>query len=90
MGRVMRAKALSPFVGQRMTNFLARPNAADLLVLKELIEDGKVKPPIGARYPLSDVPTRSVSSGRDTAAARWSSRSGARRATVGSVRCVSP
>ena len=56
MGRVMRAKALSTFVGQRMTNFLARPNAADLLVLKEMIEAGTVTPLIGARYPLSDVP----------------------------------
>jgi NADPH:quinone reductase-like Zn-dependent oxidoreductase len=57
MGRVVRARAMSPFVGQKMTNFLERPNAEDLLVLKELIEAGKVTPVIGARYPLSDVPT---------------------------------
>jgi NADPH:quinone reductase-like Zn-dependent oxidoreductase len=56
MGRVVRAKALSPFVGQKMTNFLARPKDDDLVVLKELIEAGKVKPVIGARYPLSEVP----------------------------------
>ena len=56
MGRVMRAKAMSPFVGQKMTNYLARPRAADLHVLKYLIEAGKVKPVIGATYPLSDVP----------------------------------
>ena len=56
MGRVVRAKAMSPFVGQKMTNFLGRPKAADLLVLKDLIEAGKVTPVIGARYPLSDVP----------------------------------
>jgi len=56
MGRVMRAKAMSPFVGQKMTNFLAQPKAEDLLVLKDLIEAGKVTPVIGARYPLSDVP----------------------------------
>jgi NADPH:quinone reductase-like Zn-dependent oxidoreductase len=30
MGRVVRAKAMSLFVGQKMTNFLARPKAADL------------------------------------------------------------
>jgi NADPH:quinone reductase-like Zn-dependent oxidoreductase len=56
MGRVVRAKALSPFVGQKMSNFLARPKADDLLVLKDLIEAGKITPVIGARYPLSDVP----------------------------------
>ena len=56
MGRVMRAKAISPFVGQKMTNFLGRPKAEDLLVLKDLIEAGRVTPVIGAKYPLSDVP----------------------------------
>jgi NADPH:quinone reductase-like Zn-dependent oxidoreductase len=34
MGRVMRAKAVSPFVGQKMTNFLGRPKAMDLLLLR--------------------------------------------------------
>ena len=57
MGRVLQARAMSPFVGQKMTNFLERPNAEDLLVLKDLIEAGKVTPVIGARYPLSEVPT---------------------------------
>jgi NADPH:quinone reductase-like Zn-dependent oxidoreductase len=56
MGRVMRAKAISPFVGQKMTNFLGRPKAEDLVVLKDLIEAGKVRPVIGATYPLSGVP----------------------------------
>ena len=56
MGHVVRAKVMSPFVGQTMTNFLGRPKAEDLLVLKGLIEAGKVTPAIGARYPLSDVP----------------------------------
>jgi hypothetical protein len=56
MGRVMRAKAMSPFVGQKMTNFLARPKAADLTTLKELIEADKIKPVIGSRYSLGEVP----------------------------------
>ena len=56
MGRVMKAKAMSPFVGQRMTNFLARPKAADLTTLKELIEADKIKPVIGSRYSLGEVP----------------------------------
>jgi NADPH:quinone reductase-like Zn-dependent oxidoreductase len=56
MGRVMRAKAISPFVGQRMTNFLGRPKAKDLVVLKDLIEAGRITPVIGATYPLIAVP----------------------------------
>jgi NADPH:quinone reductase-like Zn-dependent oxidoreductase len=56
MGRVVRAKALSPFVGQRMTNFLSRPKAADLNTLRELIEADKIRPVIGSRYPLGEVP----------------------------------
>ncbi len=56
MGRVVRAKAMSPFVGQKMTNFLGRPNRKDLVVLKELVEAGKIKPVIGSRYPLRQVP----------------------------------
>ena len=48
--------ALSPFVGQRMTNYLGRPKAEDLFVLKDLIEAGAVTPVIGTSYPLSDVP----------------------------------
>jgi NADPH:quinone reductase-like Zn-dependent oxidoreductase len=56
MGRVVRAKAISPFVGQKMTNFLSRPKAADLATLGELIEADKIRPVIGSRYPLGEVP----------------------------------
>jgi NADPH:quinone reductase-like Zn-dependent oxidoreductase len=56
MGRVVRAKAMSLFVGQKMTNFLARPKAANLTTLKELIEADRIKPVIGSRYPLGEVP----------------------------------
>jgi NADPH:quinone reductase-like Zn-dependent oxidoreductase len=57
MGRVMRAKLLSLFVGQKMTNYLARPNAIDLDALRRLIELEEVKPAVGARFSLSDAPT---------------------------------
>jgi len=33
-----------------------KPNQADLLVLKELCETGKVRPVIDRRFALSDVP----------------------------------
>jgi NADPH:quinone reductase-like Zn-dependent oxidoreductase len=40
---------------QKMGNFMAKANRHDLLVLKELVEAGKVKPVIDLRYPLSET-----------------------------------
>ncbi len=47
---------LRPFVSQKMVFHVAKLNKEDLLVLKELIEAGKVTPVIDRRYPLSEVP----------------------------------
>jgi NADPH:quinone reductase-like Zn-dependent oxidoreductase len=47
---------LSPFVGQKLGTFANKENHEDLLVLKELIESGKVTPVIDRTYPLSEVP----------------------------------
>ena len=41
---------------QKLGNLLVKPNHADLLVLKELCETGKVRPVIDRRFPLSEVP----------------------------------
>jgi NADPH:quinone reductase-like Zn-dependent oxidoreductase len=41
--------------GQKFGNVLARPNQSDLLLLKDLIEAGKILPVIERRYQLSDV-----------------------------------
>jgi NADPH:quinone reductase-like Zn-dependent oxidoreductase len=54
--RQVRALLLSPFVGQSLGTFVARENHEDMIVLKELIEAGKVTPVIDRTYPLSDVP----------------------------------
>jgi len=54
--RQVRALMLSPFVGQKLGTFISSENAKDLIVLKELIEAGKVKPIIDRTYALSDVP----------------------------------
>jgi NADPH:quinone reductase-like Zn-dependent oxidoreductase len=54
--RQLRATVLSPFVGQKLCTFIAKPNAEDLVVLKALLEDGKVAPVIDRTYPLSEVP----------------------------------
>ena len=41
---------------QQVGNVLVKPSQADLLVLKELCEAGKVRPVIDRRFPLSEVP----------------------------------
>jgi NADPH:quinone reductase-like Zn-dependent oxidoreductase len=53
--RQIRAKLVSPFVRQQLGTFVATENAADLIALGELIEDGKVTPAIDRTYPLADV-----------------------------------
>jgi NADPH:quinone reductase-like Zn-dependent oxidoreductase len=54
--RQVRALMLSPFIGQKLGTFVSRENHEDMIVLKELIEAGKVTPVIDRSYPLSDVP----------------------------------
>ena len=54
--RQLRALLLSPFVGQKLGTFVSQENHEDLIVLKELIEAGKVTPVIDRTYPLSEVP----------------------------------
>ena len=54
--RQLRALLLSRFVGQKLTTFICRENHEDLLVLKELIEAGRITPVIDRSYPLSEAP----------------------------------
>jgi len=54
--RQLRASMLSPLVSQKLGTFVAKQNREKLIVLKELIEAGKVTPVIGKTYPLSEVP----------------------------------
>jgi NADPH:quinone reductase-like Zn-dependent oxidoreductase len=54
--RQIRAMILSPFVGQKLGTFICSENAEDMIVLKELIEAGKVTPVIDRTYPLSEAP----------------------------------
>ena len=53
--RQLRALALSPFVGQKLGTFVCRENHEDLIVLKELIEAGKVAPVVDRTYSLSEA-----------------------------------
>ncbi len=54
--RQLRALLLSRFVGQKLTTFISKENHDDMLVLKELIESGKITPVIDRTYPLTEAP----------------------------------
>ena len=47
---------MSPFISQTRTLLALKHNGADLVVLKDLIETGKVVPVVGKTYQLSEVP----------------------------------
>jgi NADPH:quinone reductase-like Zn-dependent oxidoreductase len=55
MGRQLLALLLSPFVPQSLRMFVASENAADLAVLTELIEAGKVTPTVDRSFPLAET-----------------------------------
>jgi NADPH:quinone reductase-like Zn-dependent oxidoreductase len=55
-GRTVRAVLVSPLVGQRLRSFFSKPRGADLVVLQELIEAGKLTPVIDRTFPLNETP----------------------------------
>jgi NADPH:quinone reductase-like Zn-dependent oxidoreductase len=56
MARVLMLPIVAPFVSQNLVQLIAKRNAADLEILKGLIEAGKITPVIDRTYPLSEVP----------------------------------
>ncbi|HEX7471476.1 MAG TPA: NAD(P)-dependent alcohol dehydrogenase [Candidatus Limnocylindrales bacterium] len=54
-GRLIRGVVLFRFGSQKLGNFLLSPKLDDLVVLKDLIEAGKVTPVIERTYPLSEA-----------------------------------
>jgi 2-desacetyl-2-hydroxyethyl bacteriochlorophyllide A dehydrogenase len=56
LNRQIKALFLSAFMRQPMRVFIAKHTREDLVVLKELVEAGKVAPVIDRRYELSDAP----------------------------------
>lgn len=55
LARLFQILLLGSWGGQKMSNFLAKPNQADLLALKALVEAGKVQPVIDRSYPLAET-----------------------------------
>jgi NADPH:quinone reductase-like Zn-dependent oxidoreductase len=53
--RQVRAQLLSPLVSQKLGTFIASENGDDLMVLRDLIEAGKVSPAVDRTYPLSEA-----------------------------------
>jgi NADPH:quinone reductase-like Zn-dependent oxidoreductase len=56
LSRLLLAAMLSRTGGQRIKAIMARARREDLLVLKDLVEAGKLSPVIDRRYPLSEAP----------------------------------
>ena len=54
--RLLRAPLFSPLVSQTLGALSTSENAADLLVLRELLETAKIAPAIDRTYSLGDVP----------------------------------
>ncbi len=54
--RLLRALALSPFVGQKLATFIASENNQDLFALTDLIESGSLTPAVDRTYALREVP----------------------------------
>jgi NADPH:quinone reductase-like Zn-dependent oxidoreductase len=55
--RQLRALAFSPFLRQQLRPLMAGERRADLLLLKDLMEAGKLTPVINRTYPLNEAPT---------------------------------
>jgi NADPH:quinone reductase-like Zn-dependent oxidoreductase len=56
VGRQLRGLAVSPFVSQRLTTFVAKQRSSDLERLTDLIEAGTVTPALDRTYSLDRVP----------------------------------
>ena len=54
--RSIRAAVLSRFVGQRLIAFVNSENHEDMIVLKEMIEAGKVTPVMDRTFSLDETP----------------------------------
>lgn len=66
MSRQLRGALISPWVRQRLVLFLSKERASDLERLTELLEAGRVVPPLDRTFPIGEAPeaVRLLESGR--------------------------
>lgn len=57
LARLLAPLVISPFVRHDLRRYLSMPNHADLLVLRDLVDAGKLEPVIDRTYALHDVPS---------------------------------
>jgi NADPH:quinone reductase-like Zn-dependent oxidoreductase len=64
--RLVKPLVLAPFARQKLRRYLSTPNRVDLLVLKELVEAGRLRPVVGRTFALAETAAalRHVESGR--------------------------
>ena len=55
MARPIKAMLISPFIDQKIGMMMAEGNKADLNILADLMQSGKVTPVIDRTYPLSEI-----------------------------------
>ena len=55
-GNLFLARGLSSFVDQKFAQYMTKVSVPDLVLLGELVQDGKVKPVIERTYTLNDAP----------------------------------
>jgi NADPH:quinone reductase-like Zn-dependent oxidoreductase len=84
--RILRAMASAPFVRQRLRLLRTKETNEDLVALTALMEAGKLTPVIAKAYPLSEVPTPSVTWKTDTRKGRSSSRHSPRAQRISRAR----
>jgi NADPH:quinone reductase-like Zn-dependent oxidoreductase len=55
IGKQIRATLLSPFVSQKLTMLVSRETHVDIEALSSMIEQGTLRPQVGAVYPLAEA-----------------------------------
>lgn len=63
IGRIVKARLLSPFVGHELHPFLSVAKQEDLTTLRDMIEAGTVTPVVGKTYSLADTGAAIVHAG---------------------------